>query len=46
MFKLRRMGIDSLSEHVIFIAEQAVTAGALGFKPLDRVRVIGEDSTR
>jgi thymidine phosphorylase len=34
------MGIDTLSEHVIFIAEQAVAAGALGFKPLDRVRVI------
>jgi len=34
------MGIDTLSEHVVFIAEQAVAAGALGFKPLDRVRVI------
>ena len=40
MFRLRRMGIDTLSEHVIFIAERAVAAGALGFKPLDRVRVI------
>jgi thymidine phosphorylase len=40
MFRLRRMGIDTLSEHVIFIAESAVEAGALGFKPLDRVRVI------
>ncbi|MEN8158747.1 MAG: thymidine phosphorylase family protein [Myxococcota bacterium] len=40
MFRLRRMGIDTLSEHVIFIAEQAVAVGALGFKPLDRVRVI------
>ena len=43
MFRLRRMGIDTLSEHVIFIAEQAVAAGALGFKPLDRVRVIARD---
>jgi thymidine phosphorylase len=41
MFRLRRMGIDTLSEHVIFIADRAVTAGALGFQPLDRVRVIG-----
>jgi thymidine phosphorylase len=41
MFRLRRMGIDTLSEHVVFIAEQAVAEGALGFKPLDRVRVIG-----
>ena len=41
MFRLRRMGIDTLSEHVVFIAEQAVAEGALGFKPLDRVRVLG-----
>jgi thymidine phosphorylase len=41
MFRLRRMRIDTLSEHVIFIAERAVAEGALGFKPLDRVRVIG-----
>jgi thymidine phosphorylase len=40
MFRLRRMGIDTLSEHVVFIAERAVREGALGFKPLDRVRVI------
>jgi len=40
MFRLRRMGIDTLSEHVVFIAERAVAEGALGFKPLDRVRVI------
>jgi thymidine phosphorylase len=41
MFRLRRMRIDTLSEHVVFIAERAVEKGALGFKPLDRVRVIG-----
>jgi thymidine phosphorylase len=41
MFRLRRMCIDTLSEHVVFIAERAVAEGALGFKPLDRVRVIG-----
>jgi thymidine phosphorylase len=41
MFRLRRMCIDTLSEHVVFIAERAVAEGALGFKPLDRVRVLG-----
>lgn len=44
MFRLRRMGIDTQSEHVIFIREDAVRAGILGFKPLDRVLVSGEDS--
>jgi len=43
MFRLRRMGIDTQSEHVIFIREDAVRAGVLGFKPLDRVLVSGED---
>lgn len=43
MFRLRRMGIDTQSEHVIFINAEAVTQGVLGFKPLDRVRVTGED---
>jgi len=37
------MGIDTQSEHVIFIREDAVHAGLLGFKPLDRVLVCGED---
>lgn len=41
MFQLRRMGIDTQSEHVVFIAERAVREGALGLNPLDRVRVIG-----
>jgi thymidine phosphorylase len=44
MFRLRRMGIDTLSEHVVFIAEAAVAEGELGFKPLDRVRVLGQRS--
>jgi thymidine phosphorylase len=44
MFRLRRMGIDTQSEHVIFIREDAVRAGVLGFKPLDRVLVSGEDA--
>jgi thymidine phosphorylase len=41
--RLRRVGIDTLSEHVIFLHEAAVREGALGFQPLDRVRVIGPD---
>lgn len=40
MFRLRRVGIDTLSEHVVFIHESAVEKGDLGFKPLDRVRVL------
>ncbi len=39
MFKLRQMGIDTQSEHVVFINERSVRDGSLGFKPLDRVRV-------
>ncbi|MBW2501290.1 MAG: thymidine phosphorylase family protein [Deltaproteobacteria bacterium] len=48
MFRLRRMGIDTQSEHVVFIDERAVHEGALGFNPMDRVRVIGTsgDETR
>jgi thymidine phosphorylase len=34
-----------LSEHVIFIHRDAVRSGSLGFKPLDRVRIAGEDSS-
>jgi thymidine phosphorylase len=44
MFRLRRMGIDTQSEHVIFIREDAVRDGILGFKPLDRVLVSGPDT--
>lgn len=40
MFRLRPLAIDTLSEHVIFIHEQAVATGHLGFRPLDRVRVV------
>ncbi|MDZ7380134.1 MAG: thymidine phosphorylase family protein [candidate division KSB1 bacterium] len=43
MFKLRRVGVDTLSEHVVFIHERAVMEGNLGFRPLDRVRVWGQD---
>ena len=43
MFALRRIGIDTHHEHVVMIHERTVEEGALGFKPLDRVRVIGGD---
>jgi thymidine phosphorylase len=43
MFALRRIGIDTHYEHVVLIHQRAVEEGALGFKPLDRVRVIGND---
>ena len=43
MFALRRIGIDTHHEHVVMIHERAVEEGSLGFKPLDRVRVIGSD---
>ncbi len=43
MFRLRRIGIDTQSEHVVFIDERAVFEGALGFQPMDRVQVLGRD---
>ena len=42
MFRLRRMGIDTQSEHVVFIDERTVREGALGLNPMDRVRVTGQ----
>lgn len=43
MFRIKRLLIDTLSEHVVFVHEDAVTRGRLGFQPLDRVRVTGVD---
>ncbi len=43
MFRLRRLAIDTLREHVVMIHDSAVRAGNLGFNPLDRVHVIGTD---
>ena len=43
MFRIRHLCIDTLGEHVVFIHEAAVRAGKLGFRPLDRVHVVGED---
>jgi thymidine phosphorylase len=44
VFRLKHAHVDTLSERVIFIHEDAVRNGELGFKPLDRVEVI--DATR
>ena len=46
MFRLHRMGVDTLSEHVVFLHERAVREGALGVHPLDRVRVLGRSGER
>jgi thymidine phosphorylase len=43
MFRLKHLQIDTLHEHVIFIHEDAVRAGNLGLRPLDRVRVVEAD---
>lgn len=43
MFRLRDLCIDTFNEPVVFIHEEAVRAGQLGFRPLDRVRVVGLD---
>src|SRR5262245_9769976 len=40
MFRTKHLRIDTLSEHVIFIHEATVRTGNLGFRPLDRVRVV------
>ncbi len=45
MFKLRHLCIDTMREHVVLIHEDTVSAGELGFNPLDRVRVVGTDPT-
>ncbi|HYB13486.1 MAG TPA: thymidine phosphorylase, partial [Myxococcota bacterium] len=44
MFRIKRVRIDTLSEHVVFIHERAARAGGLGFHPLDRVRVSEADA--
>lgn len=40
MFRIKRVCIDTLSEHVLFIHETSAKTGGLGFHPLDRVRVV------
>jgi len=43
MFRVKRLRIDTLGEHVVFINESSVREGNLGFRPLDRVWVVGAD---
>jgi thymidine phosphorylase len=43
VLRVKHLRIDTLGEHVVFIHEEAVRAGNLGFRPLDRVRVVGSD---
>jgi thymidine phosphorylase len=45
MFRLKHLCIDTLREHVVFIHEETVREGRLGFNPLDRVVVGGIDAT-
>jgi thymidine phosphorylase len=45
MFRVKQLRIDTLGEHVIFIHKAAVQAGNLGFRPLDRVRVVEAEPT-
>lgn len=40
MFRTKHVRIDTLGEHVVFIHEAAVRTGNLGFRPLDRARVV------
>jgi len=40
MFRVKKSCIDTLGEHVIFIHKDAVQSGNLGFRPLDRVRIV------
>jgi hypothetical protein len=40
MFRTKHVRIDTLGEHVVFIHEAAVHTGNLGFRPLDRARVV------
>ena len=44
VFQVRQLAIDTLSEHVAFVHRDAVRKGGLGLKPLDRVRVVGDDA--
>jgi thymidine phosphorylase len=43
MFRIKRLCLDTLREHVIVIHESAVRNGNLGFNPLDRAHVLGTD---
>jgi thymidine phosphorylase len=44
VLRIRNLQIDTHSERVFFIHEAAVRDGGLGFKPLDRVEVMGAEA--
>ncbi|MBE3602761.1 thymidine phosphorylase family protein [bacterium] len=43
MFRVKHFPLDTLREHVIVIHQRAVREGKLGFNPLDRAYVFGDD---
>lgn len=43
MFRLKHLALDTQREHIVVIHEASVREGNLGFKPLDRVIVLGTD---
>jgi thymidine phosphorylase len=43
MFRVKHLPLDTLREHVIVIHRRAVNEGKLGFNPLDRAYVFGND---
>ncbi|MBU6283403.1 thymidine phosphorylase, partial [bacterium] len=42
-FRIRHLELDTQREHIVVVHEAAVREGDLGFKPLDRVVVLGLD---
>jgi thymidine phosphorylase len=45
MLRLKHLCLDTMRERVVVVHEDTVRAGELGFNPLDRVRIVGTDST-
>lgn len=44
MFRVKHLPLDTLREHVIIVHDATVKTGNLGFHPLDRVCVMGNDA--
>ena len=44
MFSVRNLKLDTHSERVFFIHERAVAEGNLGFRPLDRIKLIATEA--
>jgi len=40
VFRLKRVRIDTLSERIVYLHEDTVRTGHLGFQPLDRIHVV------